>query len=84
MSRVVVVGNTGWGRTIAALLRRNVSDVCLLPRTEDEAVALRGHGGEYCVSHEPRTAFPDSEYVVWAARLRRCGRISRLCVMSAF
>ncbi len=66
MSRVVIVGNTGWGRTIAALLCRNVPDVCLLTRTEDEAAALRSHGGEYRVSHESRTALLDSEYVVWA------------------
>jgi glycerol-3-phosphate dehydrogenase (NAD(P)+) len=66
MSRIAVVGNTGWGRTIATLLLRNLSDVCLLTRTGEETEVLRQGGAEYCVTHEPAVALQDSEYVVWA------------------
>jgi len=66
MSRVAVVGNTGWGRTIATLLHRNLSDVRLLTRTAEETEILRDGGAEYRVTHEPAVALEDSEYVIWA------------------
>ena len=66
MSRVVVVGNTGWGRTLAALLHRNLAGVSLLARTAEEAEVLRRDGIEYGVTHEPTTALEDASYVVWA------------------
>jgi glycerol-3-phosphate dehydrogenase (NAD(P)+) len=66
MSNVAIVGNTGWGRTIANLLCRNLADVRLVTRTAEEAALLRGGGAEYRVVHEPAVALTDAEYVVWA------------------
>lgn len=66
MSRVAVVGNTGWGRTIASLLLRNVTDVCLLTRTAPETESLRRSGVEYGVAHNPAEALRGSDYVIWA------------------
>jgi len=66
MSRVVVVGNTGWGRTIATLLRRNETSVSLLTRTEREAEALRAGGVEFSATSEPGAALRDAGYVIWA------------------
>lgn len=66
MSRVVVVGNTGWGRTIATLLRRNETSVSLLTRTEREAEALSIGRVEFSVTSEPGTALRDAGYVIWA------------------
>ncbi|MBN1151773.1 MAG: NAD(P)-dependent glycerol-3-phosphate dehydrogenase [Dehalococcoidia bacterium] len=66
MSRVAVVGNTGWGRTIASLLLRNATDVCLVTRSESETELLRHRGVEYRVSHVATEALEGSDYVVWA------------------
>lgn len=66
MSRVTVVGNTGWGRTIASLLLRNVSDVCLLTRAAEETDSLCRSGAEYQATHRPEEALCGSEHIVWA------------------
>jgi glycerol-3-phosphate dehydrogenase (NAD(P)+) len=66
MSKVAVVGNTGWGRTIAGLLSRNGADVRLLTRTRDEAEALRGGRLGFNPTHEPTQALDSAEYIVWA------------------
>ena len=66
MSKIVVVGNTGWGTTLAALLSRNSSDVCLLARTPGEVDVLRAGGVEYRATHEPAEALDNAGYVFWA------------------
>lgn len=66
MSRVVVVGNTGWGRTIASLLHKNKADISLLTRTAQEAETLCRSGVEFPVASEAAEALRDAGYVVWA------------------
>jgi glycerol-3-phosphate dehydrogenase (NAD(P)+) len=66
MSRVAVVGSTGWGRTIAALVSRNVSDVRVLTRTSDEARDLQNTMPTLRATHLPADALSDAEYVIWA------------------
>ena len=66
MSKVAVVGNTGWGRTIAGLLSRNGADVRLLTRTREEAEALRCGHFEFNPTEEPAQALDSAGYVVWA------------------
>lgn len=66
MSRVAVIGNTGWGRTIASLLARNMADVCLLTRSSAETESLNQSGVEHRVSHMATDALDGSDYVVWA------------------
>lgn len=66
MSEVVVVGNTGWGNTIAALLAKNRSQVCLLTRTSEEELVARGNSVEYARSHVPLEALEGADCVVWA------------------
>ena len=70
MSNVAIVGNTGWGRTIANLLCRNLADVRLVTRTAEEAALLRGGGAEYRVVHEPAVALTDAEYIFPRFKLR--------------
>jgi glycerol-3-phosphate dehydrogenase (NAD(P)+) len=41
LSRVVVVGSTSWGTTLAVLLARNGHDLTLWTRTQEEASALQ-------------------------------------------
>jgi len=66
MSNVVVVGSTGWGRTIASLLSRNVSQVRVLTRSADEARELEAGTPSLRATHRPGEAFADAEYVIWA------------------
>jgi glycerol-3-phosphate dehydrogenase (NAD(P)+) len=66
MSKVAVVGNTGWGKTIAALLSRNGSHVSLLTRTLDEAEVLQSGSLGFCATHDPAHALEDARYVIWA------------------
>lgn len=66
MTKVAVVGNTGWGRTIAGLLSRNVSHVWLLTRTREEADVLSSTRHDFGATHEPAQALGDVRYVIWA------------------
>lgn len=66
MSQVVVVGNTGWGNTIASLLVKNRPQVYLLTRTADEELAARGSSVEYARSHVPEEALEGAGCIVWA------------------
>ncbi len=66
MNRVAVVGNTGWGRTIAGLLSRNASHVWLLTRTRAEADALHDTGCDFDSTHDPIQALGGARYVIWA------------------
>ncbi len=66
MSEVVVVGNTGWGNTIASLLARNRLQVCLLTRTAGEELASRAAGIQYTRTYVAEEAFEAATCVVWA------------------
>lgn len=63
---VAVVGNTGWGRTMASFLARGGHDVRLLARTEAEAVALQARSVEFHPTHLPQDALREAGCVVWA------------------
>lgn len=64
--RVAIVGNTGWGTTIAAHLARNRAQVCLLTRTAEEELAQQGGSIEYARTHVPEEALDGADVVVWA------------------
>jgi len=64
--RVVVVGNTGWGNTIASLLSRNGHDTWLLTRSESEADALNASRTGYQCTDVAGYALEDAGLVVWA------------------
>ncbi len=66
MGEVAVVGNTGWGNTIAGLLARNASRVHLLTRTVEEARVLCGTAIDYYPTHLPGEALAAAQFVVWA------------------
>ncbi len=63
---VTVIGNTGWGRTIAWFLSRSGHDVRLLARTESEAVALRELSVKYRPTHVAQDALDGTGCIVWA------------------
>jgi glycerol-3-phosphate dehydrogenase (NAD(P)+) len=63
---VAVIGNTGWGRTIASFLSRDGHDVRLLARTESEVVALRQLSVEYRPTCMAQDAMEGAGCVVWA------------------
>jgi len=63
---VAVVGNTGWGRTIASFLARDGHDVRLLARTESETEALRELSVAYRPTHVAHDALGGAAFVVWA------------------
>ena len=60
------MGSTGWGKTLAALLSRSGSDVCVLTRTASEAEALRDEVGDYRSTHQPAEALEGTRFVFWA------------------
>ena len=64
--RVVVVGNTGWGNTIASLFARNERDTWLVTRSSWESQNLRESGIEYQCTEMPETALDGARIVVWA------------------
>ncbi len=66
MNKVAVVGNTGWGNTLAALLSRNVFRVDLLTRTVEETRELCARNIEYHPTHLPGEALDEAQCVVWA------------------
>lgn len=58
MSRIAVVGTTGWGTTLAVLAARNGCDTLLLARTSEEASTLTSAGEN--ARHRPGLRFPDT------------------------
>ncbi len=66
MSKVVVVGDTGWGNTIAALLARNWPQVYLLTRTAEEVRTAHGGAIGYQRTHVAGEALDEAACIVWA------------------
>ena len=64
--RVAVVGNTGWGNTIASLLARNEHDTWLVTRSSEESLNLRSKGIGYNCTELPEVALNGARMVVWA------------------
>jgi len=64
--RIVVVGNTGWGNTIASLLSRSERDAWLITRSAEESLNLRASGVDYQCTELPEVALDGARMVVWA------------------
>jgi len=65
-SKVVVVGNTGWGNTIASLLARNACNTWLITRSVEETALLRASNPNYTCSENVVAALDGANIVVWA------------------
>jgi len=61
-----VVGNTGWGNTIASLLARNECDTWLLTRSAEESARLGASEISYRCTENSETALDGARIVVWA------------------